>query len=354
MKTTKKLLSAVLAVAMLLCMATTAFAATPIDISDSGASVAKTWTAASLSQLNDTEVFEFELTYTGATEVNGSIATAAPQLNSSDMTSKTVTITADWLAQATDADPSADGSISFEELFSGITFSAPGVYTFDLTEVTGTNANIDYSDASYTITVVVGYALDETGSPKDELSIVSVTTADVVGEKVAPTFENDPAANEALTVSKTVKGTAANVDDYFAFTVTLTSGATGTYAVTVGSHVDNPATIEAGVATTIYLKHGESFTIENLPLGAAYTVTEASNTYDTTSVVVNSGTETETNTVSGEIAEGGNTCAFTNTKDVPTITGYLMDILPFALLIGIALLGAVVFLVIRRRRREEY
>lgn len=159
MKKMKMLLSVVLTAILLLCMAATAFAAPAsvgITASDTSQTVTKTWTVASLSQMNDTEVFTFDLEYTGAEKVNPSIDTATPQLNSSDMTSKTVTITDTWLKQAADADKlSAAGSLSLVELFSGITFSSPGIYTFDLSEVAGSNANIDYSSANSTITVVV-------------------------------------------------------------------------------------------------------------------------------------------------------------------------------------------------------
>lgn len=368
MKTTKKLLSVILATMLLLCMATTAFAAptpidnTAIDVSqtDTVQMVTKTWTAKSLSKMNDTEEFMFNLTYAGAEKINESIDTAIPQLGGLDMTFKTATITGTWKTNATAAGTkfSATESITLMELFSGITFSAPGEYTFSLSEVAGSNENIRYSTATYTITVVVVYDVDAYDVPMDELSIISITTKDKYNIKSDLEFQNEPSELYDLTVSKTVKGMSANVDEYFAFAVTLTGVATGTYEITGGSHADNPAIITAGEETVIYLKHGESFVIHDLPLDTTYLIIEDNGDYETSHIMNENrpidGYMAEGATAEGYILEGENICEFINTKTPPTITGYLMDVLPFVLLFGTALAGIVVFFVIRRRRREDY
>jgi len=355
MKTRKKILSVVLAAIMLLSMAATVFAApaTPIGITgdDTEQTVSKVWTAASNTQLNDTEAFNFTLAYTGATSINSSIATATPQLSGSNMTSKTAAITDTWQTGALGGN-TYTGSISVVSLFSGITFSAPGVYSFTLTETAGTNPNITYSTASYTIDVTVVYDTDTYGSPVDALKIAGIVSK-TSGAKAEIVFNNTPVANSSLIVSKAVTGNSANVDEYFVFNVNLTAGASGSYAVTGGSHTSNPTAIIAGTQATIYLKHGESFTILNLPVGATYTVAETVNSNYTTSVVVNGGGSSQSNTASSTIGTSSNTVEFTNNRTTPPPTGIFMGILPFMLLIGIALAGVIVFFVMRRRRRSE-
>ena len=184
MKTTKKILSAMLAIALVCCMALTAFAATtPIGITAeanpqiAAQEVTKTWTAASLSQMNNTEAFNFELAYVGATKV-GTNDYATPMLNDaamSDENVKSASITGNWLDQATEAQStSASNSLGYVDLFSGITFSAPGVYEFKLTEIAGTNPNIDYSVAEYRLKVTVAWATDRDGQPTDQLAILGV------------------------------------------------------------------------------------------------------------------------------------------------------------------------------------
>lgn len=370
MKTTKKIFSAMLAIALVCCMALTAFAATtPIGITEANTGIAaqkvtKTWTAASLSQMNNTEKFNFELAYVGATKV-GTNDYATPVYNDEAMSEdnvKSASITGNWLDQATEAQStSASNSLGYVDLFSGITFSAPGVYEFKLTEIAGTNPNIDYSEAEYRLKVTVAWATDKiTGQPTDQLAILGVvetTLSAKPGEKLdanSVVFPNTAVDNASLEVSKTVKGSAANVNDYFKFTVAI-SGISGTYDIsyangnTYEEGATNPTTITAveGAATVdIYLKHGETFEIENLPATATYQVTEEDTEY-TESV-----NDQDTNVASGIINTGA-TLDYVNTKDAVTPTGVFMDILPYVVMLAVVAIGAGAFVVIRRRREEE-
>lgn len=368
MKTTKKVLSAMLAIALVCCMALTAFAAQAIGITEdanpgiAAQKVQKTWTAASLSQMNNTEAFNFQLAYVGATAV-GTNQTAVPQYNSADFATKQVSITGNWLDQATQAQStSATNEISYVDLFDGITFSAPGVYEFTLTEIAGTNPNIDYSEASYKLKVTVAWATDElTGQPKDELAILGVVetslSTDPTGEKLdidEVVFPNTAVDNASLKVTKAVEGNAANVNDYFKFTVAL-SGISGTYDIAYTGNTyqegeTNPTSITAveGAATfDIYLKHGESFEVKNLPETATYTVTEEDTDY-TESV-----NDQDTNTANGTIGKDGATLNYVNTKTTVTPTGVFMDVLPYVVMLAVVAIGAGAFVVIRRRREEE-
>ncbi len=366
MKRTKRLFSIVMAALMLLCMTATAMATAPVAPTPRGIgtdtlgaanqNVTKTWTAASIHQLNDTEVFNFLLEYVNADQA-GTNPTAVPQYNSADFADKTVEITAEWrtLAEAAGT-ASATAQLGFVALFDGITFSAPGNYNFRLTEVQGTNPNVVYSNAVFDITVYVAWVLDDNGYPTNELAITGIVTNNEMGSKEAngPTFPNTAAGTASLTVSKHVTGNAANVNDYFEFIVDITGGATGEYAISyVGNTYTpaNPTVITAGTEATIYLKHGESFTILNLPVGATYSVAEADALGYTTTI--NGETANEDRSITGTIEDGGINAAYVNNKTFTPPTGLFMDIMPYALIFGAAAIGAVAFIA-RRRRVSAY
>ncbi|WP_455391354.1 Cna B-type domain-containing protein [Frisingicoccus sp.] len=102
----------------------------------------------------------------------------------------------------------------------------------------------------------------------------------------------------SLTVSKTVEGDGADETKDFTFTIALgDTSVNGTYS---------EVTFTNGVAT-ITLHHGESKTIEGLPL-VEYTVAETEDDdYETT----------PPSNASGTVTENGTTVAFTNTKKQP-------------------------------------
>lgn len=367
MKTTRRIFSAMLAIALVCCMAFTAFAQ-DLTITSNDTAFVKTWTAASTTQMNDDEIFNFTLTYTGADKV-GTNETATPQYNNSDMTSANVAVNTDW---QTNAQPTDDGKVStsatvdYATLFDGVTFTAPGVYNFTLEEVPGDNANITYSIAKYKFEVIVGWVINpDTKAPTEQIQVLAINAyyenGDNAGDKVGgegvyPSFPNDAVDNGNLTVSKEVTGTAANVNDYFKFTVAL-SGVSGTYDIsytgnTYQEGATNPETITATAEKTatvdIYLKDGESFVIENLPQAATYTVTEDSQGYE---VSINK-VEDEDGITTGTVGTG-TTLDYVNNKDAVTPTGVFMDILPYVVMLAVVAIGAGAFVVIRRRREEE-
>ncbi len=174
--------------------------------------------------------------------------------------------------------------------FGRFDLSEPGVYTFTITEQTGSLPGVTYDGGSHAIVATVGedYSLSVTG-----------------GAEAAPAGKVNAAREAAftnvyrpggLTVTKTVDGIGADRTKQFAFTVTLGSAdVNGTYG---------GMTFTGGVAS-FSLSHGQSMTATGLPGGVTYTVTETSETNYTTSDANASGTiPTDGSTV---------TAAFTNT-----------------------------------------
>ena len=173
--------------------------------------------------------------------------------------------------------------------FSGISFTAPGIYRYTITEVaptqsgiaiqgTGTrtldvyveyknNGSVEEPDYSDTELVVSHYVLHEgTGNPDSADKSLGFTNT-------YTTYD--------LTLAKTVTGNQGDRDKYFEFTVNITGAVAGTvYTVDLpdtDSYASNPETLtatEGSVTATYYLKHGQSIVIQGLTEDTKYTISE--------------------------------------------------------------------------------
>lgn len=154
-------------------------------------------------------------------------------------------------------------------------------------------------DATYTLTEA-DYSGDGYTSNK------RVATGNIVADSTqTESFINTRTIGD-LTISKTVAGNAGDTEKKFDFTITLDgSGATGTYDYT-GKGVSD-GTIKSG--GTVSLSHGQSITINGLPEGITYTVTEADYSKD-------GYTSTSTGTTGKIEADATQTASFTNTRNV--------------------------------------
>ena len=360
----KGAVAAVTAGLMLSALPTMAFAAT-VTAQDAGQDIVKNWTVASASQYSASESFTFKLTYDGdqaATQV-GSYDIVAP----TGIGAEGKTVELSGLTAVEGKANTYTKSTDLANIFSGVNFSSPGQYQFTLQEVAGSNKNITYSKQSYKVRVDVVSNTDGSGAPTGVAKINGVyilgteTVDGLNGKASSAVFDNTAADNQSLTVSKHVAGTAANTDDDFTFTVTV-NNATGTYAVT--GDVAASTTITAGKAQTFTLKNGQEFVINNLPVGATYTVTETETDYtethkantdkgyvgdDADTKDVNEGLESE-----GTIAKGTNsTVDFKNEKGFAPETGITMNTLPFVGVAAVAVAGGVSLVISRNRRQHE-
>ena len=302
--------------------------------------VNKTWTVASNSQFNNDEVFQFKLKYAGADQQGTN------ELQDFKNFDKTVDLSAKWLDNAKGG-TSSSATLTAKQLFDGTDFTKPGTYKFTLTELPGTNPNIDYSNASYTVTVTVAWS--ENYPAEQVTEVKSVTVRDASDKKTDSNFQNTAHANDSLMVSKTVAGTAANTNDEFSYTLKI-DGAKGSYDV-VKSDGSAVAKVEAGEDYTFTLKHGQSIEVKNLPEGATYTVTETDTAYDETNTV--NGTASKDGHIASGTIEEKNEVAFKNTKGFAADTGITMNTIPAVVAGGVVVAGAVTLVISRRRRSSE-
>ena len=216
-----------------------------------------------------------------------------------------------------------------------------GTYTYKLCEVVDENdLETNYDPSIYDVKVTV--------SEKNGKKTAVVTSITLDGKDYeAAAFVNHRTTQVA--VSKTVSGNMGDQSKEFTFTATLSGEGYSFNGVTYS--INNGEAQSAGTETecTFNLKHGDSITFIDLPIGATFTVTETS--YSESGYVTTVDGETGSSKVI-TLAETNSNIAFVNTKDVTIDTGVLLDTLPYILILGVVAVGAVL-LIKRRRNRDD-
>lgn len=339
-------MAAVLAGTMALSMVPATAFATTVSSTQSPNLVTKTWEAASNAQLNDTETFTYDLTFKSSTDQGSNKAQ-----DFSNFGTKQVSVASKWQTNAKGG-VSSTANISAAKLFENVDFTAPGTYVFNLKEERPANANpnINYSNAEYDIYVTVSWPENY---PTENTPVIQSVKAHKVGSKDekldTASFTNSAADNDSLKVSKTVSGTAANTDDTFNYTLSV-SGASGNYTVTKSD--GTTATLTAGTDYKFTLKHNQNIVVANLPEGATYTVKEGNTDY-TESNTVDGVASTNGLEATGTIKKGGDEVAYKNTKGFATDTGVTMNMLPGIGIAVVAVAGGATLVISRRKRAGQ-
>ena len=189
-----------------------------------------------------------------------------------------------------------------------------------------------------------------------------------------------------LTFSKSVTGNQGSKDKYFKFTVNITGAVAGTIytvdltnadttsgknAATLAENQNqaNPTSItvdDNGNATgTFYLQHGQSIVIKGIADGTAYTIKEEQEDYKPSTALSatsdkktgeNEGTDItigdNQNSISDTAIKADTEVTFTNNRSGVIPTGILISVAPAAI-IGICVIGGIVFLIAKNKRRES-
>lgn len=251
-----------------------------------------------------------------------------------------------------EGDAGKDGAMTKSLTITLPSYSSVGIYTYTIKQTAGTNAGVEYwsKDIRLVVTVIQDAV---TGL----IRVAAVHTEGTGGEK-SDDITNTYSAG-SLAVTKTVTGNMGDRDKYFAIKVTLTGEAGKTYQnpytvsggskLTDGTAAGTTTSISVdGKSHTFYLKHGETFTIENLPYGVTYTVAEADYTtegYEEAEIIFPDQNK--------KIDTASETVGITNNKQATVDTGIVLDSLPYVLLLVLSIGGAVLFLLKRRSSRES-
>jgi len=236
-------------------------------------------------------------------------------------------------------------------------YTVPGVYSYQIKETDTNVAGITYmSDTLYLVVTVING--ETAGSYK--IGGIAVHKGSATGTKIDD-FVNTYGAG-TLEISKTVAGNQGDTAKVWNFTVTLTApeGDTVNAPITVKTDSDftsfkegETAVPATGIAAnwtdtktfTLQLKHGQKITLENIPAGVTYSVSETEANQDGYTTTVGS----ETGTVAAKV---DSTVDYTNTKNIVIDTGISVDTLPYMMIMALALLGAALLVV--RRRKEQF
>lgn len=234
-------------------------------------------------------------------------------------------------------------------------FPKVGVYTYMLKECSNNNAGVEY----YTKKIKLVISIVNNGDGTNRIAAVHTEDGfEGTGNAKKDTFTNTYKAGE-LKISKFVEGNMGDKTEYFKFTIKLSglnekNFPNNGFKVTGGTNENNPSYVTPNTsAVYFYLKHGETITIENIPYGVTYEVTEelASNSgYTTVAKIGEAEVETDTDP-NGTIGAATTNVTYTNTKNEGVDTGVSLDTLPYVLVLALA--GAGLVLMIARKRRVQ-
>lgn len=266
--------------------------------------------------------------------------------------------------------------------FSGISFTAPGIYRYIITETASTASYIQNDTATdRTLDVYVQYknngSEDEPNYSDTELVVSNYVLHEGLedpaaqGEEKSDGFTNTYTTYD-LTLTKSVTGNQGDRDKYFAFTVEITGAVEGTvYTVDLSRAEEKPTVdgvqqtnsnsltaTDGSVTATYYLKHNQSIKIQGLTEDTKYTISETSYSADgyTTTYKIDNGTEVTSNATPSEnnaMGTANHTVTFTNFKSGTVPTGILLETAPYLILGAVVVAGLVVLFATRRRRTRE-
>jgi hypothetical protein len=330
----KKILSVALAVVMLFALSVSVFAA--VDTSDWKTVVA------------DNPEVSFKVTYT--TNVEGVIPAETLAFTSTAATSNPDGGTANLTI-----DPVTVNGTPVVVPVTLPQYEKVGVYTYTIKMTEGNTQGVTYeTDKEISITVLVVYDYENECLKIEEAGV----TADKDGNK-EDTLENQYAVGK-LSVQKKVTGNLGDKNKLFTIHVTLTAAKNVWSDITIsgGSDASNTQTITGDGWTgsknvDIKLKDGETVTFSNIPEGVTYEVVEDENHTKKADVNSEEGYTATYEKDTGSIVKDETQAAIvTNEKKTDINTGISLDSLPY-ILIGVAVLAALVVMILRRRRAQE-
>lgn len=290
---------------------------------------------------------------------------------------------------APDGTPTSGSQYATENVivnFANVSFPAPGVYRYVITENASTAPGVTIDQTPRYLDVIVLKDTEDADGDEDteELLIGSYVMrdqaenidldGDYVADPTTPGAKSSSFTNTYDTVdlefSKAVTGNQGDKNKQFKFTLNITDANPGVYAVEVNradvvvtdSTSEDYSNVAVGAETNtytitvaangtctayFYLADGDTVKVLDLPEGYGYTLTEDPEDYTSTATLTGYMDPTTGSAVDADVKTG-----FTNDRNGIIPTGVILTIAPFA--IGILVFGAIILYTVNRRRRAEY
>lgn len=396
----KQALSLVLSLAMVVGVGVTTFAKGPIV----QPAVAKAKELKIKKVLNlptsgvktPTETFTFNFTKVSFNGKTTDLETNVPTINA-----QTVSYAE---SDNTDQDTATTGKQVIKltpDALKNVTFTKVGQYVYKVTETIGTTGDMTYSKAEYTISIFtetkkdkivvsdiqIAQSKDDKGQdPADKNKkeytpgtdedhgkgngLVFNNNYDKKGGNDNPKKQEDPEDTDkkGFTLKKIVAGEKANNDEKFEFTLTVTKPE-GTHSTETqfsykiaSKDIDTPTEVKVnyGEPFKVELKNGERIVFGKVLLGSKVKVEEtnakgyistvnADSKLNGTVVTLDQLKSNTDQKVIGE--EGDNFVTFTNTQQ--TAVGFILNNLPFIVLVAFAGFGILFFVKNKKEKDEE-
>ena len=247
---------------------------------------------------------------------------------------------------------------------SGIT--VPGEYLYEITETAGSTADWSYNTGEYK-TYYLQVLVDQNGNKSYKMTTDPNFSADT-GKKVdTMTFENDYTPKTDLVIGKKVTNPEYVKDqaDGYTFVLTFTGNEMATAPTTVTGTKSDGTEVTYTVGDEFVLKQDETITFTDLPAGLIFECVETKPSdanYESTTIAINSydttakdntdksvtGLDTGNQLLGAET--GKNKAEFTNVFKEITVTGVIMNVLPYFMMIAVAGAAAAMYIASRRRR----
>lgn len=343
-----------------------------------------------------TETFTFNFTKVSFNGKTTDLETNVPTINA-----QTVSYAE---SDNTDQDTATTGKQVIKltpDALKNVTFTKVGQYVYKVTETIGTTGDMTYSKAEYTISIFtetkkdkivvsdiqIAQSKDDKGQdPADknkkeytpgtdedhgkENGLVFNNNYDKKGGNDNPKKQEDPEDTDkkGFTLKKIVAGEKANNDEKFEFTLTVTKPE-GTHSTETqfsykiaSKDIDTPTEVKVnyGEPFKVELKNGERIVFGKVLLGSKVKVEEtnakgyistvnADSKLNGTVVTLDQLKSNTDQKVIGE--EGDNFVTFTNTQQ--TAVGFILNNLPFIVLVAFAGFGILFFVKNKKEKDEE-
>ena len=348
---------------------------------------------------------------TGANNDNDGTADAAKvNFTSGDAATAEASVATGKTVKFTTASDTSDEKFALKKIeidFSGISFQEPGIYRYIITEAAaGTDQAAGVTNDTDSTRVLDVVVEDSSEGSVNKLKIRNYILHDNVSDVPVKSAGNTATIEDKssgftnkydaydLVFSKTVKGNQGSKDKYFKFDVSI-SGAKGAEIAVSGQGTTFLAAPEKSTSTiytetamntantkdddtertgqqlkadesgeitvSFYIKHGQKVTLQGIPAGAKYTVTETQEDYtanvsvtetaDPSDAAANSDKNGITDETTG--IQGNTTAAFTNTREGTIPTGILSNVALPAGIISLAVAGAVGSVIYIKKKKSE-